>query len=84
MFDFLTFMLTLFSYGLMFIGGVWLLLTAFFESFGAGLFYIFIPFYNIYFIITRWRETRLAFFTFLAGLALFFANFGILALTNIE
>lgn len=52
------------------IGGVWMLILAFQESILIGLAYMFIPFFSIYFAITRWQYAKIPFIINLAGIAL--------------
>ena len=49
------------------IGGVLILITAFRESTSQGLLCLFVPFYQIYYVIKRWRDTKKAFIIVLVG-----------------
>lgn len=46
------------GYIMMLVGGIGLIIAAFEEDVACGLMYIFIPFYSLYYLITRWDETR--------------------------
>ena len=52
----------------MLILGIWLLIIAFQDSFLAFLLYLLIPFYSLYFVVTRWQRTKVP---FLLSLVLF-------------
>ena len=52
------------------IGFVRILITAFRESSSQGLLCMFVPFYEIYYVITRWRDTRKPFIIHLAGIVI--------------
>ena len=49
------------------IGFVWILITAFRESSSQGLLCMFVPFYEIYYVITRWSDTKKPFIIGLVG-----------------
>ncbi|MBA7688669.1 hypothetical protein ES703_97158 [subsurface metagenome] len=53
------------------VGGIAFLIVAFRESILCGLACIFIPFFSLYYVITRWRKARSPFFIILIGLAIF-------------
>ena len=53
------------------VGEIWILLTAFRESTTQGLLCMFVPFYVIYYAITRWSETKKPFIIGLVGFVLF-------------
>ena len=63
--------LVLFVIGLIisFIYGIKLIIIAFQESVLWGLLYLFLPFANLYFIITRWAECSSAFLRSLIAVA---------------
>ena len=46
---------------------VWILVVAFQESVGCGLMVLFLPVYPIYYVVSRWENTRQPFLTFFAG-----------------
>jgi hypothetical protein len=52
------------------VGGLWLVVIAFQESFLWGLACLVIPFANLYFVITRWHKTKTPFLIWLAGFIL--------------
>jgi hypothetical protein len=61
--------ITLGALGLSAAGGIWGLVIAFREGVGHGLLYLFLPFYGLYFTISRWDEMKGPFsFCFTAGL----------------
>ncbi len=41
--------------------GIWLMVIAFQEEVAQGLLYLFVPFYALYYLITRWETCRLPF-----------------------
>jgi hypothetical protein len=43
---------------MMVVGGIGLIVVAFMESAVCGLLYLFVPFYGLYYVITRWEDTR--------------------------
>ena len=49
------------------VGAIWLVIIAFRESTSCGLLYMFLPFYSIYYAITRWSETKKPFLIGLIG-----------------
>ena len=49
------------------VGAIWLLIIAFRESTSCGLLYMFLPFYSIYYPITRWAKTKKPFLIGLIG-----------------
>jgi predicted Zn finger-like uncharacterized protein len=61
-----------FGYLLMFTGSVWGLLTAFRENSLCGTLYLVLPFYSLYYLLTRWYEMKFPFLTSLTGFAIFF------------
>src|SRR5262249_55975817 len=64
------FMLAMFASALSSVGNVGLLIVAFNESLICGLLSMFMPFYGLYYLITRWDRCRGWFLTSLAGFAL--------------
>ncbi len=46
------------GFGLMLVGGIGLIISAFEEDTTCGLLYMFLPFYSLYYMISRWDETR--------------------------
>jgi hypothetical protein len=68
---------------LMLAGGIWMLVVAFQESPLCGLFYFIdcTNIYRIYYLITRWDETKRPFLTNLAGVGLLFLS-GAMALST--
>lgn len=52
-------------------GAIWILVTAFRDSIKHGLLCTFIPPYAIYYVISRWARTRIAFSVWLVGLGIF-------------
>jgi hypothetical protein len=46
----------LISVGLLLVGGIWSLVIPFRESVVCGLCYLFVPFYALYYLISRWDE----------------------------
>ncbi len=46
------------SFALCFVASIWLLLLAFGESFLCGILYWFLPFYSLFYVITRWQRCR--------------------------
>jgi len=53
------------------IGGIWLAIIAFRESAGQGVLCLLVPFYALYYAITRWAEAKKPFVISLIGLILF-------------
>jgi hypothetical protein len=43
---------------MMLVGGIGLVVVAFQESVACGLLYLFCPFYSLYYLITRWENTK--------------------------
>ena len=43
---------------LIFIGGIRILIGAFQEDVVCGLLYLFVPFYSLYYLVTRWEEQK--------------------------
>jgi len=60
------------SAGLILVGGIWAIGVAFSEDIVCGLMYLFVPFYALYYLISRWPEMRKPFITSAAGFGLFF------------
>ncbi len=56
-------------------GGIWHLVLAFQEDPICGIMCMFVPFYSLYYLITRWDETMRPFLVNLAGTFLLFAAF---------
>ena len=52
------------------IGWIWFAVTAFRESTSQGLLCLFIPFYAIYYAITRWSRTKKFFLIYLVGVVI--------------
>lgn len=52
------------------IGGIGMLVTPFRESVACGLMYLFLPFYGLYYLVSRWDAMKRWFLTSLAGLAM--------------
>jgi hypothetical protein len=52
---------------MMAIGGIGLIVIAFTESVACGLLYLFVPFYCLYYVITRWADTKRFFLLSLGG-----------------
>ncbi len=52
---------------LMGIGGIRLLIGAFQEDVVCGLLYLFVPFYSLYYLVTRWEEQKSAFLMNVCG-----------------
>ncbi len=52
------------------VGGILLILAAFRHGFLDGILYIFMPFFQIYFLIRHWQEAKSGFLISLAGAAL--------------
>ncbi len=52
---------------LIFIGGIRLLIGAFQEDVVCGLLYLFVPFYSLYYLVTRWEEQKSAFLMNVCG-----------------
>ena len=65
--------------------GIWQLVIAFQEGLTEGLLWMFLPFYALYYLVTRWDTCRFAFLTNLGGVAciLFGALLSITALDSI-
>lgn len=55
--------------------GLKLALLAFEESTAWGLIYLFVPFANLYYVITRWEKCRSPFLKSLIGLPFFAVSF---------
>ncbi|MEO6807686.1 MAG: hypothetical protein ABI353_01050, partial [Isosphaeraceae bacterium] len=55
-------------------GAIWGLVLSFMESALCGLLYLFLPFYGLYYIITRWDEMRRPVLLNLAGAGLLLAT----------
>lgn len=66
------FILIYVGYLIMLISASWIVFIAFKESLKCGLLYICIPFYSLYYIITRWSKTREPFIIHLIGWLIFF------------
>lgn len=66
------FILIYIGYLIMLISAAWIVFIAFKESLSCGLLYICIPFYSLYYIITRWSKTREPFIIHLIGWLIFF------------
>src|SRR5207244_2783805 len=56
------------------VAGFWHLIIAFQEGPMCGLLCLFVPFYSLYYLITRWDETQRPFFLNLAGAFLLIAG----------
>ena len=56
------------------IGALWLFNTAFGESTSCGLLCMFVPFYAVYYAITRWEDTKKPFVVGLIGLVFLIAG----------
>lgn len=56
--------------GLYLVGGIGMLVVPFRESVVCGLLYLFLPFYALYYLITRWQDMRPWFLTSLSGVGL--------------
>ncbi len=52
-----------------FICGLWMLIIAFQEGALQGILYMFVPFYSLYYVISRWEKCKQPFLYSLAGLA---------------
>jgi len=50
---------------------IWIVAIAFKESVGCGLLFSLIPFYSLYYIVTRWSRVREPFLIHLVGWILF-------------
>jgi hypothetical protein len=46
------------GFGLILVGGVGMIVVAFEEDTSCGLLYLFVPGYSLYYLVTRWDETR--------------------------
>jgi DNA-directed RNA polymerase subunit RPC12/RpoP len=57
-----------------FVGGIWLLSIAFKEDIVQGLVYLFVPFYALYYLISRWANCKPAFMLCMVGVAGFLAS----------
>ena len=55
------------------IGGVMSLIVAFFESVAQGLLCFFVPFYQLFYLVSRWPTMKRPFFLSLGGLSLILA-----------
>ncbi len=55
------------GYGTTLVCGIWMLVIAFQEGVVQGLLYLFVPFYAIYYLITRWEQCKKPFLYSLAG-----------------
>jgi ribosomal protein S27E len=62
---------------LMLHGGLRMLITPFQEDIVCGLLYLFVPFYWLYYVITRWDEMSNPFLTALGGWLLMFLGSGL-------
>ncbi|MFH1560904.1 MAG: hypothetical protein ABID84_05830 [Chloroflexota bacterium] len=51
-------------------GGIWMIILAFRESVGCGLLYLFMPFYSLYYLFSRWDEMRKPFIVFVVGIVM--------------
>jgi hypothetical protein len=58
-------------------GGIWQICIAFREELVKGILYLFLPFYCLYYLITRWHETRGAFVLSLAPVTWIVVNLGV-------
>lgn len=57
-----------------FAGGIWLLTIAFKEDIVQGLVYLFVPFYALYYLISRWENCKPAFLLCMAAAAALLAS----------
>ncbi len=46
------------SLGLMAVGGIGMFIVPFFESVVCGLLNLFLPFYGLYYLVTRWEDMQ--------------------------
>ena len=60
--------------GLLLVGSLWCLGVPFQEDILCGLMYLFVPFYSLYYLITRWPEMRKPFLVSLAGMGMIMAS----------
>jgi hypothetical protein len=65
------------------VGNVWGIVVAFQESTEQGLLYLFVPFYSVYYWITRWDEASRPFWVVLLGFGLCVAAVGMLLLAGL-
>ncbi|MEX2561106.1 MAG: prolyl oligopeptidase family serine peptidase, partial [Pirellulales bacterium] len=66
------------------VAGVWLLCIAFMEDVVCGLLYLFLPFYSLYYVITRWSAVKVQFLSTMGGSALMFAGLFFLVLGIVD
>jgi hypothetical protein len=67
-------LLVVIGFGLLLIGGLWVVVNAFKESILWGLGALFVPFVSLFFIIKHWDENKLPFFVQLGGLVIYVAG----------
>ncbi len=53
--------------GVMNTGGIWMIFKVFKDSTKAGLAWLFVPFYSIYYLVNHWDEMKKPFYIWLAG-----------------
>ncbi len=58
------------GFGMLMIGSVVGLIVPFFENVLNGLLFLLVPFYNVYYVITRWQAMKRPFLLWLAGVGL--------------
>lgn len=61
---------------------IWILVIAFNESVKCGLLSIFIPFYSLHYVSTRWAKTKRPFFVGLIGVSIFVVGYIVPTLTE--
>jgi WD40 repeat protein len=61
-------------------GGLWMLITPFRESAVCGLLYLFLPFYPLYYLVSRWEDMKRPFLCAIGGFGILLT--GVLALVG--
>jgi hypothetical protein len=67
-----------FGYLMMTYYGIRMIITAFYESTTCGLLFLFVPLYQLYYLITRWQRMSSFFLMQLMGLAVVMLGVGMI------